>query len=228
MPASDKERPPLAFCASCNNVYETPKELAPHLIGTAFECPTGQMHFAAIVAGETGKTWLRLRLKLFNYEHKYSPFVVLRAALPELFPDAGYYTVLRFFAFILILWLATFPSSALRIFTSFVSSCLIADIMLTHAAIAFASRWPADPFRSVVFSFFGFIQLALGFAVLYAAVEPSFARPETNPIRLGITDAFFVSFLIITTVGWADMLPVSAQHPTEIPRKLDELNKPKS
>src|SRR5262245_32913122 len=209
MPASDKDRLPLAYCANCNRVFEAPGKLSPYQVGLPFECPEEPLHVAAIVSGETGKAWLRLSKWLLAYEHKHSLFAILRTNLGEMFQDAGPYLVFRFFILVLTLWAATCSMHVVRYLASLVAVFFIAEILLVHVAIAFVSRFPADTLRSIVFSFFSFVQLALGFAVLFAALEQSFVRVDnaSSPVRLGLVDAFYFSLLIMTTVGWADIIP---------------------
>jgi hypothetical protein len=107
-----------------------------------------------------------------------------------------------------VLWVSTFDELASRFFASFISAIIIFDIVATHFAIAFVSRFPADPLRSVVFALTSFVQLAIAFGGLYASLGPSFTTGSSDvPFRIGALSSVYFSWLMMTTVGWADVVP---------------------
>ena len=210
MPASDKGRPRVAYCAHCNRVFEVEGDLSALQPGLPFRCEGGERHLAAIVTGNTGKRWLRLRRHLLTYEQSWSPAAQLRRLAPDSFEDSGPYLVARFALLLLSLFVATSDGIIWRFFAVIGSLIFVVDILLTHISIAFVSRLPADALRSVAFALFSFIQLAVGFAVFFAALGPSFVPVDITPkvpVRIGYFDSMYFSLLIMTTVGWGDLMP---------------------
>jgi hypothetical protein len=150
-----------------------------------------------------------------DYEFEYSPFAILRKQwkrwLPDAEPiDAGPYLVLRFTILIIALVMAASDVLLLRCIACAISLFLIGDILVAHLSIAFVSQFPADPLRSVTFALFSFFQLAVAFGVFFAAPDPSFSwvgKENEPPMRISWLNSLYFSLLIITTVGWGDILP---------------------
>jgi hypothetical protein len=209
MPFSDKPREPCPFCADCNKAFEGVEGLSHFHVGAAFRCPEDANHLAEIVRGKTGAAWLKARRLLRLYEHQYSLSTLLRKVAPCCFPDAGRYLIFRFLILLVTLcWMATSEALTLRWSASLIAFLAILDIMATHLAIAFVTRFPADALRSVIFAMFSFLQLAMAFAIFFAAIESSFTIGDSRQLRIGAFDSFYFSWLIMTTVGWAELAPV--------------------
>ncbi len=77
----------------------------------------------------------------------------------------------------------------------------LGDILLSNTAVAFVTRDPAHPLRSVLFTLFAFFQLALCFAVFYGMMSNKF-----DP-KLSLWRALYFSIVTITTVGYGDIKP---------------------
>jgi hypothetical protein len=81
---------------------------------------------------------------------------------------------------------------------------IIVDNLFVNTSIAYVSRNPRSPFRSVILTMGAFANIALGFAVWYALQATSFTKPLT------FVSAIYFSFVTIATVGYGDIAPNSA------------------
>jgi hypothetical protein len=79
---------------------------------------------------------------------------------------------------------------------------LIADILLSHTSIAFISRFPAHPIRSVVFALVSLFTVAVSFAALYLTRSTDFSVPLT------LVRAIYFSVVTMTTLGFGDIYPL--------------------
>jgi len=81
----------------------------------------------------------------------------------------------------------------------------VIDIYLTNISITFTSRFPSNPIRSVLYSFVGYVQIALCYAFLYVVLGSSqFDFKNVTP-----TDAIFFSIGTMATVGYGDLKPAT-------------------
>ena len=85
------------------------------------------------------------------------------------------------------------------VFTAYI----IADYLLANTAIAYVTRSPKNPLRSVILTLGVFANVALGFSVWHALQASSFAPTLT------FVSAIYFSFTTIATVGYGDITPRS-------------------
>lgn len=150
--------------------------------------------------------WRKARRLLSAYERRCGPFARLRCFFPRVMRNAERYSLFRFSVFCIILLLFSDCGVLLRLIASIIAIVLVFDILIGHIAIAFVTRSPRDPLRSVALAFFGFIQIVVGFAVLYAVLSPSFVLQQSgSPFRIGVFDSIYFSLLISTTVEFGEI-----------------------
>jgi hypothetical protein len=212
VPDSKKARFPqdvIFFCADCNKSFGKARN---ENLGLHFICPSEKEgetpHFARIILDQRpAKTWLRWERKLLDFQTRFSPFMLLRRLWPKM--EAGVYVLIStvFLLAAIIVWplLLTLPS-VIRWPLSAVFLALaiwrFVDIFVTNVSIAFTSRFPANPIRSVLYSIAGYVQIALSFAFFYVALgSDHFCK---NVTAVG---SIFYSFGTIATVGYGDLSP---------------------
>ena len=93
----------------------------------------------------------------------------------------------------------------LSIFVIIISILFLVDIILSNTSIAFATRFPARPLRSVVLTIFSFVQIVIVFSILYKYLSCDFYG---NVNLTGIQSLYF-SIVTITTLGYGDFTPSS-------------------
>jgi len=211
----EKARFPQAilFCADCGKTFGKARNEA---LGHYFVCPEqkdAHPHLARVILDQRSATWWLARERQFlAFQTKFSPFALLRKVFPQM--EAGWYLALStaFLCIAVGIWqsLPTIGS---------VIGCLLAsvlvvlvlwrfiDLFVTNISITFTSRFPANPIRSVLFSFVAYVQVVLCFAFWYLVlgqVDGQFNEPVT-PVA-----AVFYSFGTIATVGYGDLKPLTA------------------
>lgn len=183
MITSDKDCPIYWYCADCKKKFHRHRQYE------------HRNHVAARVRGRTGETWLRRRKWLKDWERHWSPSAHLRKCswTKNHFKHSGPWVFWR--GVILVLLLA-FAEVSFQLWTYIpvgLSALLIFDIVVSNVAIAFVTRAPVDPLRSVTLALGSFFELALGFAVFFAALEPKGCVGHA-------WKALHFSWLVITTV----------------------------
>jgi hypothetical protein len=85
----------------------------------------------------------------------------------------------------------------------------ILEILLVNTSVAFETRNPADPLRTVILSLFSFLQIAVGFAVFYAALSERFKFDTSSnaPARFDEISAVYYSLVTLVTLGYGDIHP---------------------
>jgi hypothetical protein len=183
----------IPYCAGCDRDWEPD----PHRrLGQRFLCPSEVTHVAALVKGDVGKLWLRIEARILSYE-----FLSLRLSGRKM-PIALAIRVL-----VLGLALALCPWGAWeRAIASLLGVAVIADTMLIATSVAFFSRFPAHPLRSILNALISAALTATAFGVLYASSVDGFTR-GTAPMTLPRVDAVYFSFVTIATLGYGDIHP---------------------
>jgi hypothetical protein len=176
----DKDRPFYWYCADCKSKFDRHRQ---------FE---HRDHIAARVRGPTGEWWLRRRKCLRDWERHCSPSALLRKC-SWLKKDSDTWVVGRGAILVVFLLFVEVNCQPLTVVLFILSALLIFDIVVTNVAIAFVTRAPADPLRSVSLALLSFFELALGFAVFFAALEPKGCVGHA-------WKALHFSWLVITTV----------------------------
>jgi hypothetical protein len=197
----------MAYCAGCKERKGIANK---NDLGVYFDCPLSgdayPPHTAAVVKDREGATWLRLEHWLLTYQLtgglRWKGF--WRRIIRD---NTGVYLIVRCIYLIVALLgeflpvgYATFEY--LQKFASlYIAVILLFDILLSNTAIAFTSRDPAHPLRSVLFTLFSFFQLALCFSVLYGIMPGKFHPPLT------FAGAIYFSVITTATVGYGDITP---------------------
>lgn len=146
--------------------------------------------------GEVGKVWLRIEARILSYE-----LLSLRLGARKTT------IVMAVRVFLLALALAICPlGPSGRAFASLLGIAVIADVLLNATSVAFFSRFPAHPLRSVLIAVTSVGLTATAFGVLYASSVDGFAR-NGSPLTLGRVDAIYFSFVTIATLGYGDIHP---------------------
>lgn len=189
------------YCADCDKVwgYASRNEL-----GRDIRCKKDHRHHAAVVKGEFGKLWLRFEKYLILWQSSASPF---RWFNNKIFGKrAGIYTFTRFL--LLLGGLLIIKSSDQNILSIVIISFAIlflVDIILTNTSIAFATRFPARPLRSVVLTLFSFVQIVIVFSIFYKFLSSDF----DGDVNLTWVQSLYFSIVTITTLGYGDFFPSS-------------------
>lgn len=183
----------IPYCAGCNRVWEPDPQ---RRLGQRFLCLTDVTHVAALVKGEVGKLWLRIEARILPYE-----FLSLRLSGRK-GPIALAIRVL-----LLVLALAICPWGPWgRVLASLLGVAVIADVLLNATSVAFFSRFPSHPLRSVLNAVISVGLTATAFGVLYAASVDGFTR-DGSALTLPRVDAVYFSFVTIATLGYGDIHP---------------------
>jgi hypothetical protein len=204
----------VLFCADCNRGFGRARK---GTLGFYFTCPDQKEceppHLARVILDQrSAKWWLARERQFLTFQKQLSPFMALRKILSKM--EAGSYLLFST-AFLciaiagwnlLLMWQSVLACVLAGILVALVSWRFI-DIFVTNVSITFTSRFPANPVRSVLFSFVAYVQVALCFAFWYLVLgrmQGQFGETVT-PIA-----AVFYSFATIATVGYGDLKPLRA------------------
>ncbi len=203
----------ILFCADCEHEFGKAKN---HALGFYFICPAEKdkntPHLARVILDQrAARAWLLWERRLLAFQTKWSPFGALRRLKFLCNMQAGPYVIASTFLLCLALpaweWLMLVPGLSgciLRVILFGLVCWRFVDLFVTNVSITFTSRFAANPVRSVVYSFAGYIQVALSFALVYVILgHPHFVK-DADPIS-----AVFFSFATIATVGYGDLMPVT-------------------
>jgi hypothetical protein len=94
-------------------------------------------------------------------------------------------------------------SRLFSIAAAFLPVIAVVDILMSNTSVAFISRFPAHPIRTVVFTTVAWITLAVAFADLYVSMPEGFT-PVTH---LSFVQALYFSVVTLATVGYGDIHP---------------------
>lgn len=204
----------IAYCAKCDLEY---CKTSPDFLDFNFTCrnddPNKPKHLARVVKGPSGKYWLRIEQKILSYELYVSPMRWFKSWWGCFKGKAGRYLLFRFLVLLFALnsasSLCNKPSIGLLLWNVILilgTIFILFDILVANTSIAFISRFPAHPLRSVFFTIFGFIQIATAFSIFYVMLGNNL-NEELTPFR-----AFYFSFITITTLGYGEILPQSESY----------------
>jgi len=128
-------------------------------------------------------------LRLLRLQETPAPWVLL--VTPSLFLLMAYLV-------------SAYPDApCLRWGCGLVSAYIIADYLLANTAVAYVTRSPKNPLRSVLLTLGVFANVALGFSVWHTLQASSFVPTLT------FVSAIYFSFTTIATVGYGDITPRS-------------------
>ena len=189
------------YCADCDKVwgFAARKDL-----GRGVRCQNNGSHHAAVVKGGIGKRWLQFEKYLIWWESRGSPF---RWCNDKIFKKrAGVYIITRCLLLLIGLFIIK-PGGQnfLSIVTIIISIFFLVDIILSNTSIAFATRFPARPLRSVVLTIFSFVQIVIVFSILYKYLSNDF----DGNVYLTWVQSLYFSIVTITTLGYGDFTPSS-------------------
>jgi hypothetical protein len=203
----------ILYCAHCQKNYGQAKK---ETLGRYFTCPDQKSkdssHLARVIRdSKAAICWLERESQLYNYRTKWSQLAMLKKIFRKREVEAG----LFLFYSTIILCIAIETLNLLRMSQSVLAYFLIGilvlviswrfiDIYFTNISIAFTSRFPSNPIRSVLYSFVGYVQIALCYAFGYVVLGSSQFDNNVNPM-----DAIFFSFATIATVGYGDLKPAT-------------------
>jgi hypothetical protein len=157
------------------------------------------------VSGKAGKLWARLEWTADRYAQ--SRAIHWRASCFD--DNIGLYVLLVYAVLIVALgftasWTPEDIGAAWLWRSGWVLLALAAaaDTIIVNTAIAFVSRRPVNALRSAVFGVIGAAQVAVAFAVVYAALRAGFNRD-----RMDWLDFWYFSSVTISTLGFGDIAP---------------------
>jgi hypothetical protein len=81
------------------------------------------------------------------------------------------------------------------------------DIFFSNTSITFTSRFPANPLRSVIFSFTAFVQIVLCYGYFYCLLDALGAVGPKENQTFFVVEAVYYSFGTIATVGYGSLEP---------------------
>ena len=183
----------IPYCADCNQAWEPD---AQRRLGQRFLCPSDPQHLASFVKGETGKLWLRIEKRILGYEFFSIGLAPVRCMMV-------FRTVILALAFVICSY-DLFGVG--NIFSCLLTLVVLLDVLLTATSVAFISRFPTHPLRSVLFAIASFALVGISFGVFYASIPEGFAH-DNSQMTLGSLDATYFSFVTIATLGYGDIHP---------------------
>jgi len=155
----------VVYCADCDKDLELDKnfpKISKEYIGWPIKCCEDPSHLAQVVYAMNGRFWLRRNLWLKKWETKVTPrmWPGIRSLLKG---RAIWYVFLRFLLLLGFLHVAQ---------KDYIWVCLpaiffLADILLTNSSIAFVTKSPAQPFRTIIASVLSYVSIAAAFGILY-------------------------------------------------------------
>lgn len=200
--------PIIPYCATCDFVGEPD---AKRRFGQRFLCPNSEQdarrHIASFVKGDAGKFWLRRERFLIEYEYLMIGVArFIQGKVKLRLPTAPVILFLRLLVLVGLTVLAMWNFAG-AIVASLGGFALVFDILVPATSVAFISRNPTHPLRTILYSLLAFLQLALAFAVIYLACGRAFRIGETEG-RLSPFDAAYFSVVTVVTLGYGDIAPV--------------------
>ncbi len=208
-----RERPRIAYCASCpreerESTYE---------VGTILRCPDEPRtrippHHARVVSGEAGKLWARIEWRADRYAQSRA----IHWRFPAFDDNVGSYVSIACLFLVGALWsvgswdpagsllLWHFSVPALWLWRSgwvMLALASAADSLIVNTAIAFVSRRPVGALRSATFGVAGVAHLTLTFAIAYASLREGFNR------TMDWLDCWYFSSVTMSTLGFGDIHP---------------------
>ncbi len=203
--------PILAYCATCRR---TLGKVERRFLGVRLICPNDRspdpIHIAAVVKGTQGETWLSIEKWILSYERYYTALRWFSNWRGLSRGRHGVFLLGQLGVLLLALTLARVPifwglegvsAFLLRLLAAFVATYTIFDALVERTSVAFVSRFPTHPVRTMLISVLIFVNVALAFGVLYALNGSQF-KPELNSVR-----ALYFSFVTISTLGYGDIRP---------------------
>lgn len=189
----------IPYCATCRKAWDRDDK---RRLGVRFRCPYDKGappgHVAALVKGEVGKTWLHIEAAIVKYE--FFRIKVFKRFFATSVPLR--YTTM---VVLLLISLALMHCGTLGVAAGcLISAFIIIDTLLGTTSVAFFTRFPAHPLRTVVLSLFSFLLIVSSFGTFFKALSSSFCREIE-----GTVDAIYFSFVTITTLGYGEIEPIS-------------------
>lgn len=189
----------IPYCSTCKKSWEPDEKKR---LGVRFICPedkgNSNPHIASLVKGEQGKTWLDIEAKLLNYER--FTIKIFKRHFPT---SAPFHNIAIIFLLIISFGLVGLNTIGI-VLGCLISLAVIVDVLICRTSVAFISRFPTHPLRTVLGTFLTFTYQVIGFAVFFVASENHFHRKIE-----GILDAIYFSFVTITTLGYGEIKPIT-------------------
>jgi len=189
----------IPYCSTCKKAWEPDEE---RRLGVRFICPEDKddsnPHIASIVKGEQGKTWLNIEAKILVYER----FTI--KLFKRYFPTSAPLHNIAISILLIISFGLVKLNNLGIVLGCFISLIVIIDILICRTSVAFISRFPTHPLRTVLSTLLTFTYQVIGYAVFILASENHFTRKIE-----GILDSIYFSFVTITTLGYGEIKPTS-------------------
>jgi hypothetical protein len=194
----------FAYCADCDK--DLGESTAEHKNTRVVCSPENPEHWARVVKGPAGKSWLKVERFLMRWEHTYSPRCWFPSWKVFFKGRAGYYMAMRLVLILLVCMALVESYVTTQHWCAAVASWILgllflADLVLFNTANAFVTRDPANPLRSVIFAFVGLITLSSIFALFFLSIPDHFTP------RLDFVSAIYFSLVTIATLGYGDIHP---------------------
>jgi hypothetical protein len=151
------------------------------MLGARLVCPCDNpenpTHIAAVVKGRQGKTWLAIEASILSYEIRYTAVRWFGQWGGRLVGRHGVFLTAEAAALVLCLALARTPEvlglqgtpAFIPRFAAAVAAVYaIVDTVIERTSVAFVSRFPTHPLRTMLISVLSFVHVGLSFAILYA------------------------------------------------------------
>ncbi|MCI0563216.1 MAG: hypothetical protein MN733_32465, partial [Nitrososphaera sp.] len=147
----------IAYCADCDKDLA---ESSVKYLGVRFCCPTDRTHLASVVQGIEGRRWLWVESRLLRYQSGYSLSHLLRL---EHYAE---WVVIGIIVVLIVALLVAFSlpkTTNCGLSWSFMMmlpvSYFVLDILAVNTSIAFTTRSPANPLRTVILTLLGFFSV---------------------------------------------------------------------
>jgi hypothetical protein len=135
---------------------------------------------------QTRALWKRIAELLKRYDERYTPAARLHGR-------EGWWVLIASTALLICNFGAAWLGGAG--FWGVGAALIVADLLIVNTTIVFISRKPVSALRSAIFTFGGYVNLALAFAVGWVAL----GREECLPDR--VLTAFYQSVRTLVTMG---------------------------
>lgn len=208
----------IAYCATCDKIYGDAKD---NLIGKYFECQEDPKNHTSMVIRRSSynmwhnKKWdkkFAIGAYIYNYKENrsFSALCGKWFKLESLLKGrSGWFLIFQLFFLLIILFIVSILNLRFSydisnfigsVVCGLLSITMIIDILLVNTGVAFKSRYPLDVFRTMLCTWFVFIQIIIAFSIFFLLLRDNFKDIDLNWFK-----SIYFSFVTITTLGYGDI-----------------------
>lgn len=194
---------PRPFCGGCHDYLDSAKPQYRELVGRKVKCPKNEEHVGRVINNKPGEWWVQLEQKIRNYDVHYSPLNLFRCGDRRLWqgPYIIFWYVILIALILAVASVEPWPTTCIGIFFRVAIILILLlriwDVIVVGLSTGYVRQIPAHRLRSVALTLAGFSQVAMAFSVFYLFCRGLFSPP------LGGVGATYLSFVVITTLGYA-------------------------